>query len=528
MFVFGLLLLGLAIVAMLVPSQLFPKYATRSVAGGLALLSFLLIAGSTAIYVNDNEGAVVIVKFGTAMRSDQIVANNGEQGPQAKILPPGWHFFYWPWIYDLEQVPNISIPSGSVGVVEALDGKPLPKNSAYAPEWDSVSDMLDGEKFLAGEGYKGPQLTVLPPGQYRFNPRLFTITVKPALNVKVGEVVVVKANAGKTYDGKDVEIVNGVPMVPNGFRGIWRKALTPDQYYIHPDAYELIHVKTTNRVYSYTNTGSETGAGQDNSGDNHSINVRSKDGFNFPIDVRAAVKISADDAPYVTARIGSPDVDKNQDGYDTLEDIVILPSVRAVFRNGSESHGALEYMNTRSKIEEQASQLIAAELQEYRVDVDGVYIADIGLQSTPEGQELLKTQTDREVAKQEQATWLEKKAAAESRAQSVRADTAATQEAKQVEAEVAIKVAESKAAAEVAMAEGEAQAAALRIEALGGQRNYLLLKMVETAADTVSQKWSGNVPSVVILGEGANLDTAVLSKLIEEQVKEESAPAPVQ
>jgi regulator of protease activity HflC (stomatin/prohibitin superfamily) len=207
---------------------------------------------------------------------------------------------------------------------------------------------------------------------------------------------------------------------------------------------------------------------------------------------------------------------------------VILPSVRAVFRNGSESHGALEYMNTRSKIEEQASQLIAAELQEYRVDVDGVYIADIGLQSTPEGQELLKTQTDREVAKQEQATWLEKKAAAESRAQSVRADTAATQEAKQVEAEVAIKVAESKAAAEVAMAEGEAQAAALRIEALGGQRNYLLLKMVETAADTVSQKWSGNVPSVVILGEGANLDTAVLSKLIEEQVKEEPAPAPVQ
>ena len=30
----------------------------------------------------------------------KIVATEGEKGPQARILPPGWHPWYWPFIYD--------------------------------------------------------------------------------------------------------------------------------------------------------------------------------------------------------------------------------------------------------------------------------------------------------------------------------------------------------------------------------------------------------------------------------------------
>lgn len=477
----------------------------------LAALSFFAFAASTAVYVKSGTSSIVITKFGRDVPPGKIIAGPGEKGPQSYVLPDGWHFWYWPFMYDIETVENMYIPTGSVGLVIARDGAPLTNGETYAKEWSSPQDMLDGEKFMKS-GSKGPQLTVLPPGVWRYNPKLFEISIKAAITVKVGEVVVVKANAGPEYKGDDLELVNGTPLVPSGFRGTWRKALGPGMYYMHPEAYEFIHVKTTNRVYSYTNATNESKSKEDRPGDNHSINVRTKDAFEFPIDVRAALKISADDAPYVTARIGSPDEDANSDGFDTLEDIIVLPTVRAVFRNGSEVHGALEYVNMRSTIEKQASQLVADELKNYRVDVDGIYIADIGLSSTEQGKELLKTQTDREVARQEQETWLLKKAAAESRAQSVRADTQASQEKQQVEAEVAIKVAHSKAEATIAEAEGEAKAATMKIEALGGQRNYLLMQAVEMLSKQIVP---GALPHTVVIGGEKDLDTAVLARFLE-------------
>ena len=61
---------------------------------GLALLLF-----SSAIYVKDNEGGLVIKRFGKDLAPGRIIAVGGEKGPQARVLPPGWHFFYWPWQY---------------------------------------------------------------------------------------------------------------------------------------------------------------------------------------------------------------------------------------------------------------------------------------------------------------------------------------------------------------------------------------------------------------------------------------------
>ena len=254
-FFVGLIILGVGI-AMLATSSSQPQNRAALIGLGIlgVLLGPILVVASTAIYVADNQGGVVVVKFGKDLPPGSIIATNGEKGPQAYVLPPGYHFFYWPWIYELESVNNVEIERGYVGVVLAKDGADLPEGEIYAQEWESTKEMLDGYNFLtSGKGQKGPQLTVLTPGQYRYNPRLFDIEAKPAVTVKVGEVAVVKANAGKRFDGI-TEKVNGVPMVPNGYRGIWDTALIPDQYYMHPDAYEIIHVMTTNRIYSYTET----------------------------------------------------------------------------------------------------------------------------------------------------------------------------------------------------------------------------------------------------------------------------------
>ena len=62
---------------------------------------------------------------------------------------------------------------------------PLSNGEVYAPEWKSINDMLDPTRFL-NEGFKGPQLTVLPPGTYRINPSIYTVTPAPVTDVTRG------------------------------------------------------------------------------------------------------------------------------------------------------------------------------------------------------------------------------------------------------------------------------------------------------------------------------------------------------
>lgn len=49
--------------------------------------------------------------------------------------------------------------------------------------------MLEADYFLTHKGVKGPQLTVLRPAKYRLNRYLFNAGLRPALEVKAGEVV---------------------------------------------------------------------------------------------------------------------------------------------------------------------------------------------------------------------------------------------------------------------------------------------------------------------------------------------------
>ena len=107
----------------------FIKFSIRLVG---TVVAVIIIVASTAIYVEDNQAGIVIRKFGADLPTGQIIATKGEKGPQARVLPPGWHFFYWPWLFDLKTVDNMTIPQGNVGVVEAMDGATaLPKGEIF-------------------------------------------------------------------------------------------------------------------------------------------------------------------------------------------------------------------------------------------------------------------------------------------------------------------------------------------------------------------------------------------------------------
>lgn len=480
--VVGSLLVLAGIIALFVraASQSSPTRASLGTAGiALLLVGLAAFVIASAVYVGSDQTGVVLRTLGKDLSAGRIVALDGEKGPQARVLGPGWHFGYWPWSYEVEKVDTVFVPNGNIGVVTALDGHVLPGGDVFAPAWKSADEMLDGEKFLTnGAGFRGPQLTILTPGNYRLNPRLFRVEFKPVTMVSAGEVAVVKANAGPVYAGAEKTSVNGVEIVPQGHRGIWRQPLLPGAYNLHPDAFQVIKVKTTQRVYTYQRVDRSHWQvqGQKNIAQSYddSISVRSKDGFTLPVDIRLSVSIAADNAPYIVALVGDADrVNKDeQEGEDleVLEARLILPMVRAALRNVAETLGALEFVANRSRVESNTAKMLEAECTPYRLTFQGVYIGAIGLDASEAGKQLLLTQTDKEVASNQRATFQQQELAEQARQQFIRARESAEQQKQLVEAEFAVKTAGERAKAQIESAKGEAET--IRITAEARKQSY--------------------------------------------------------
>ena len=190
--------LGLAI-AIVVAAVKYPAASSRAAASlraGAGVVALLVLAASVVMssvrYVGGDFAGIVIKNIAVKdLPQGQIIATQGEKGPQAKILGPGWKFGYWPVIYDVEKARVIEIKEGQVGLITTTDGRPLPLGEIYAPEWsqDEFQKMLDADHFLtSGKGYKGPQASVLTPGKYRLNTRLFTIDPVTVTNIEQATV----------------------------------------------------------------------------------------------------------------------------------------------------------------------------------------------------------------------------------------------------------------------------------------------------------------------------------------------------
>jgi hypothetical protein len=519
-FVFGCLLIVAGLIAPLLLSDVLKPVGRTLLAIILVMLGTVAVVFSTSLWVNTNSGGLITKKFGEGLKDGRIIAVSGQRGVQAEILSPGWSFGWAPWQYNLESVPNVEIKAGTVGVVTAMDGDPLPAGEIYAKAWASPTLMLDAKAFLTQGGQKGPQLTVLPPGQYRYNPKLFQITPAPCIDVPIGFAAGVRANAGLPFNGdgtNQTDVVNGVPLVPNGYKGLWCEPLLPGQYYMHPQAYQVILVRTTKRMYSYTGVaGSEanTASKKEPEGDN-SIHVRSQDSFEFPVDVRVAVAISAKDIPYVVAKIADPDADSDKNGFDNIEERAILPSVRAILRNTAEGKKAMDYVNSRSQVEKEALARFTVDMAKDRLEVEGFYLADIGLSRTAAGKELLKTQTDKEIAMQQQDMYMKQVLAANERGKQVEAEEKANQQKGIQASQAGIKIAEQDAEAAKRRAEGDAAQALVykaKIDALGGPEAFTKFEVtkmiVEKMADALST-WKPALPQTVVMGQGGGANGSV-------------------
>jgi regulator of protease activity HflC (stomatin/prohibitin superfamily) len=154
------------------------------------LYNSIVIVGGTQIAVLERRW------FGKGMPEGRVVAMSNEVGVQARILGPGLHLLT-PFLYSTEKQSMMVIAENEVGLIESIDGAPVPPGRIFGKALDNHNLFQDGEAFLSGGGEKGPQVQILPPGTYRVNPYLFKITKKPALRITNNKIGVVVATDGQ-------------------------------------------------------------------------------------------------------------------------------------------------------------------------------------------------------------------------------------------------------------------------------------------------------------------------------------------
>lgn len=537
---------GVAVAILIVAgASKLPDKSMRTAGGVLALSVLIMFTIASSIrLIGPDEVGIVVKNIGTArLQGGAYIAVNGEQGIQAEVLEPGWHFWYWPFIYDVREMQLTEVPQGQVGIIDAKDGLPLRTGQVIADEWatGTQQQMYDARFFLTtGRGQKGTQANVLTPGKYRLNTELFKVTIVPQTEVPHGEVAVLKANFGRPptlrIQGPAAEGAEELRLADEGEMGVRAKALPPGKYAINTQAYTVLEIWTTQMIAHFTaesagasaGTPRAAGAAHDPAMDERAITVRTNDGFTFPVDVRIEYEVKPEDAPVVVAKLGG------DDEKDARFPNALNSAVRAIFRNNAETVRALDYVQQRSNQEQQSLQMLAEEMARFGVTITAVRIGNVGDEKTLGT--LLKTQTDREIAKQEQLTFQEQQKAAEQKKLLSRATQESEEEKRLATAAYAAKIAdedkkkkliEAAAEAESITIKAKAQADAYALIALQiGKSNAALIEVLKI----VGERGIQITPRVMIGGGngGGGATTALFGTMLDTMVSrdEDGPPAP--
>ena len=544
-----------AIVAFLGPSLLPQQFRNGFVDSALRIFGVLAIlfavASTSFVRVPDGYlGQLFRVYGGGSLTEGHILAVHGENGPQAKILTPGFH----PWflvnvLYDVDtNKPEVSIPKGKVGILTAKDGAPLRPGQAFADPFPAKfgSQMLDAEVFLMNGGQRGPQLSVLTPGKYRLNRYLWDITEVDAREVKAGFVGVIKSNVHAEIDlgtlkadkpGKCDPLTFGkpdekgrldAPVVPVGCVGVWDKSLQPGQYYFNPEAFVLTEIDTRAQVWTYAGgyrranisltvdakgdivqNRTEVEVAKDK--DNADVAVFVKmEGWDVPLELRVVAQVSPSEASCVVAGVGS---------LRQVEDRVLTPSIRAITRDvagGSyeiteakvDENGkpildkdgkpifitvnrptkVLDLINQRPLIEGEIERRIRPEAQKSCVTIREVRLGEPAIPP-----ELLVAVRREQLATQLARAFIQERAAQEKRVDSEKAKATADQQSKLVELE--INVQRSVQNAQAARNEGQGERDKLSLISEGQQKQVgvlgpeltVKLRQFELMLDTIAK-----------------------------------------
>jgi hypothetical protein len=462
------------------------------------------------------KSAIYKTEFGSFQNVAGFVAGGGQKGVQRLVLPPGTVVPIHPvgflviardTVYGVpvdeeyaalerkgglkaesfgltaQQLEVVRIeprvfPDGKmidmIGIVTTFEGPPLPKgaianrigdfadlealqaNSA-TKDADLVEAILsvknevhnnyqDFQAFLDSGGRIGLQHDPLMYGAYNLNPFLVSVELVPMLVVNQGEVAVLKAYVGlATEDTSGVDFKFGALVRP-GHRGIWQEPLRTGKYAINPRCYSAEIVPTFILTLNWadaTSTAHNLDRGL------KQITAKSKEGFVFNIDLQVQIHVPDTEAPKVISIVGT---------MLNLVTEVLQAAVGNHFRDKLQSMPAIDFIEKRQDVQNQAQLHITEKLKSYRIETRGVYIQDVIFP-----QQLVDVLTTREIANQQQETYKAEEKAQGRRLELEQARGKADMQSELARSSIGIDIAKNKAQGVQAEADGESY----RLEKVG-------------------------------------------------------------
>jgi hypothetical protein len=315
--------------------------------------------------------------------------------------------------------------------------------------------------------------------------------------------------------------------VKPGHRGLWKDPLRTGKYAINPRIYKAEIVPTA--ILKLDWAAEVTGAhGLDKN--LQPIVAKSDEGFVFKIDLQVLIHVPDTKAPKVISVVGTM---KN------LVDDVLQAAAGNLFRDKLGSMHAIQFIETRQEVQQEAFKHIQAQLAQYDVETRGVYIQDVILPA-----DLVKVLTEREIANQQIATFQKQEEAQKGRVAMEKAKGTADMQSPLARSEVEISIKENNARARKVEADGEATytsqtgaAKAAEVEAVGlakaraYKEQVAALGQAQTAlvnvADVLSRGTVPFMPSILVTGGNGdgNAANGLMATLTGLFAKSLSAPA---
>lgn len=484
----------------------------------LRLLGIVMIPDDALGVVNKHW---VLIGKNRTLPDGAIVALSGEAGIQADTLAPGIHFWLYPWQYSVVKQKFTVIPPGQLAIVESRDGKALSRGRVLGRTVECNS-FQDSRAFLMGGGERGPQLAIIPPGTYRINQGLFSVTLTDAKEIPDNMLGVVTTKDGTSLAQGEIAgpIIAGHNSFQDpqkfidsgGSKGLQEQVILAGRYFINPlfatietKPLTSIPIATVGVVVAFVGK-----KGADVTGDKfqhgNQVAIGEKGVWAEPLDpgvyplnpytYRVEVVPTANVVlNWATGKTEAHQLDKNlstiavrsSDGFTFNLDVsqiihiprneapkviarfgnmnnlvtqVLEPTIGNYFRNAAQKSDVIDFLKNRSTRQNEAKLSISGALDEYNVKAVDTLIGDI----TPPP-ELMKTLTDKKIAEQQKITFETQKIAEDTRKDLEQSRATATTQATVVNAEREVAIAEFKSQSMVKKAEGDSKSKTINAQA---------------------------------------------------------------
>ncbi|GGC62432.1 SPFH domain-containing protein [Undibacterium terreum] len=497
------------------------------------------------VSVTQGKVAYVFARDGIDLPAGQTLADNskvsdfrdvrafiegaGQKGPQRKILREGTHIInpalfvvmtdeatyslsldaqeklYYEKMRGVLDERNAFTPvvikevtgshdSDQLAVVTVQDGPGLLKDELLAPDvGDTHNSFQEPEKFIAAGGRRGRQERVLVEGTYYINRLFATVEFIRKTIIPVGYVGVVVSYTGRKGDDLSGNEYSHGELVQSGCRGVWRDPLMPGKYAFNTYAGKIELVPTTNFVLMWKS--GESGSSFDKN--LREITLITKDAFEPNLPLSVVVHIDYRKAPMVVQRFGN---------VGQLVEQTLDPMVSSYFKNVSQTKTFIELIQSRSELQNNASEDMRERFQAYSLEFQEVLIGTPKPQAGDTKIESIMAQLrDRQIAREQVETFAQKQIAADKERELNEAEQRAAKQKELTGSLVDISIKENQGSASVKAAEKKrqeieslAQAEKFKQEMEGAGRASAIKSVGEAEAAAIKAK------SEAMEGEGAD------------------------